>query len=52
MGLDVTEEEHDATYQQHLGPTGQLRFLHYLPLEVSQQMSVETSRLPAHTDFR
>lgn len=52
MGMGFTEEESAAIHKQHLGPTGQLRFLHYLAIEPNQQVVDKVNRLPAHTDWR
>lgn len=51
MGMGVTEEESAIIREQHLGPTGQLRFLHYLAMEPNQQLLNKANRLPAHTDW-
>ena len=52
MGMGVTEEETVTIREQHLGPTGQLRFLHYLPMNPNWQVMDKADRLPAHTDWR
>ena len=52
MGMGVTEKEGAIIREQHLGPTGQLRFLHYLAMKANQQILNKANRLPAHTDWR
>ena len=52
MGIGVTEQEHATIIEQHIGVAGQLRFLHYLAMDVPQRIREEVDRLPAHTDWR
>ncbi|MCJ1405378.1 hypothetical protein MMC11_008605 [Xylographa trunciseda] len=51
MGMNLTEKESEVITRVHEGPVGQLRLLHYLPLDVDHQVIEEAKRLPAHTDW-